>query len=124
MTCRCAAAAAYEIAWRRDKRAQTSAIFSETGFGKKQILPPGDISIRRSPMPTASHPNDEPAFDADATNAMGRAFEDACSTLQVAAHDTPGRLAIAARIIDLARAGVTDANALHARVVKEAHAQG
>jgi hypothetical protein len=75
-------------------------------------------------MPTASYPNDEPAFDADATNAMGRAFEDACSTLQVATYDTPGRLAIAARIIDLARAGLTDASALHARVVKEAHAQG
>jgi hypothetical protein len=56
-------------------------------------------------MPTASYPNDEPAFDTDATNAMGRAFEDACSTLQVATYDTRGRLAIAARIIDLARAG-------------------
>jgi hypothetical protein len=75
-------------------------------------------------MPAQSHLNDGATFDADATNAMGRAFEDACSALRVPAYDTRGRLAIAARIIDLARAGVTDADALCHRVIKEACAHG
>jgi hypothetical protein len=75
-------------------------------------------------MPTQSHLSNGAAFDADATNAMGRAFEDACSALQVPAYDIRGRLAIAARIVDLARAGVTDAGTLRNRVVKEAHSQG
>jgi hypothetical protein len=42
----------------------------------------------------------------------------------VPAYDIRGRLAIAARIIDLARSGVTDASTLRYRVVKEAHSQG
>ena len=75
-------------------------------------------------MPTQSHLNNEAAFDADTTNAMGRAFEDACSALQVPAYDTRGRLAIAARIIDLARAGVTDASTLRNRVLTEAYSRG
>jgi hypothetical protein len=75
-------------------------------------------------MPTQSHLNNGAAFDADATNAMGRAFEDACSALQVPAYDIRGRLAIAARIVDLARAGVTDAGTLRNRVVMEAYSQG
>jgi hypothetical protein len=75
-------------------------------------------------VPTQSHLNNGATFDADATNAMGRAFEDACSALQVPAYDIRGRLAIAARIVDLARAGVTDAGTLRNRVVKEAHSQG
>jgi hypothetical protein len=56
-------------------------------------------------MPTQSYLNDGVAFDTDVTNSMGRAFEDACSALQVPAYDIRGRLAIAARIIDLACAG-------------------
>jgi hypothetical protein len=75
-------------------------------------------------MPTQPHLNNGAAFDADATNAMGSAFEDACSALQVPAYDIRGRLAIAARIVDLARAGVTDAGTLRNRVVKEAYSQG
>jgi len=39
------------------------------------------------------------------------------------ASDTRGRLAIAARIIDLARAGVTDASTFCYRVVKAAYSQ-
>jgi hypothetical protein len=75
-------------------------------------------------MPAQSYLNDGVAFDADVTNTMGRAFEDACSAVQVPAYDIRGRLAIAARIIDLARAGVTDASTLRYRVVKEAYSQG
>jgi hypothetical protein len=75
-------------------------------------------------VPTQSYLNDGAAFDAQVTDAMGRAFEDACSALQVPAYDTRARLAIAARIIDLARAGMTDAGTLRHRVVKEAYSQG
>jgi hypothetical protein len=91
---------------------------------RRKALQPGGVSTRRSPMPAQSYLNDGVAFDADVTNAMGRAFEDACSAVQVPAYDIRGRLAIAARIIDLARAGVTDAGALRYRVVKEAYSQG
>jgi hypothetical protein len=42
----------------------------------------------------------------------------------VPAYDIRGRLAITARIIDLARAGVNDASTLRYRVVKEAYSQG
>lgn len=65
--------------------------------------------------------NGEAAFDAEATHAMGRAFEDACSALHIPFLDIRGRQAIASRIIDLARAGVTDAGTLRDRVVKESN---
>jgi hypothetical protein len=74
-------------------------------------------------MPTQSHFNGGAAFDAEIVNAMGRALEDACTALQVPAYDTRGRLVIAARIIDLARAGVTDSTTLRYQVVQEANSQ-
>jgi len=71
-------------------------------------------------MQRGSYLNDEAAFDADATNAMGRAFEEACSALQIPFLDISGRSAIATRIIDLARTGVIDAEAIRDRVLEEA----
>ena len=72
-------------------------------------------------MPTHSYPHNEAVFDTDVTNAMGRAFEDACSTLHVPVHDTRARQAIASRIIHFARRGVIDANVLRDRIVREAN---
>jgi hypothetical protein len=71
-------------------------------------------------MPTGYDLNDEAAFDADVTNAMGRAFEEVCSTLQLPIRNIRDRQVIAARIIDLARGGVTEADALRDRVLEEA----
>jgi hypothetical protein len=48
------------------------------------------------------------------------AFELACADLRVFAGDQRGREIIAARIIDLARNGVTDPAALHRRIIAEA----
>ena len=61
-------------------------------------------------------------FDADATAAMGQAFADICSALQVSPEDTRGREIIAIRVLDLARSGVVDAAALRDRVLQESRA--
>jgi hypothetical protein len=50
---------------------------------------------------------------------MSKAFEEACIALQVYAGDEKGREIIAARIIDLARGGLTDPTALRDRVIAE-----
>ncbi len=50
---------------------------------------------------------------------MSRALEKACAELKVFAADLAGRQIIAARIIDLARSGVLDADALAKRVIDE-----
>jgi hypothetical protein len=49
-----------------------------------------------------------------------KAFEEACSALQVYAGDEKGREIIATRIIDLARSGLIDPTALRDRVISEA----
>ena len=59
-------------------------------------------------------------FDPEAIAIMSYALEAACATLQIGADDTRGRRVIATRIIDLARSGVIDANALRDRVLLEA----
>jgi len=68
-----------------------------------------------------SHLENQTAFDPEALSVMSQAFHDACNALHIFAGDEHGRQAIAARIIDLASAGVIDANALRDRVLKEAH---
>ena len=50
---------------------------------------------------------------------MGKAFEAACKALNVFADDEQGRRVTATGIIDLARGGLTDAEALAERVIAE-----
>ena len=73
-------------------------------------------------MPIRSHLPDNNAFEPAAVAAMSRAFEEVCAALQVFAGDSKGREIVAARIIDLARAGVTDPAALRDRVLRESRA--
>lgn len=63
---------------------------------------------------------DGAAFEPEATRAMCQAFDEACLALHVLAGDAHGRTVIAERIVELARSGVLDANALCGRVVREA----
>ena len=58
-------------------------------------------------------------FEPEAVHQMGRAFDKACIALNVFAGDEYGRRVIATRIIDLARSGMTDADALANRVLAE-----
>ena len=67
-----------------------------------------------------SHLENQTTFGPEALSVMSRAFNDACNALCIFAGDEHGRQVIAARIIDLASAGVIDANALRDRVLKEA----
>ena len=62
------------------------------------------------------------AFEPEAIQAMSRALETACSALQITPAHERERRVIAERIIDLARAGLTDATALSKRVILEAQA--
>ena len=71
-------------------------------------------------MPIRKHLTDKTAFGPVAIEAMSKAFEEACIALQVGASDEKGREIVAARIIDLARAGLIDPTALRDRVIAEA----
>lgn len=73
-------------------------------------------------MPIRQHLPDQSAFEPESIVAMSSAFEQACTSLRVFAGDHLGREIIAMRIIDLAREGVIDANALHDRVLAESKA--
>lgn len=59
-------------------------------------------------------------FDPDAIAIMSHALDAACAALQIGTGDTPERRIVATRIIELARSGVVDANALRDRVLFEA----
>ena len=74
-------------------------------------------------MATAADPflSESAAFHEAATRAMALAFEDICDTLNLPADADDERKAIAIRIVDLARAGVTDPHVLSDRVVREAN---
>ena len=63
---------------------------------------------------------DAAAFDPPALEAMSQAFAETCNALQIFAGDAHGREVIAMRIVELARRGLLDANALRDRVVMEA----
>lgn len=67
-------------------------------------------------MPIRQYLRDQSAFGPDAIKVMSDALERACLALNANGHD---REVIAARIIDLARIGATDAQALSERVVAE-----
>ena len=69
-------------------------------------------------MPIRQYLEGQSAFDPDAIRVMSDALERACHALNVNGH-LRDREAIAARIIDLARNGIVDAQALSERVVAE-----
>ena len=71
-------------------------------------------------MTTHSHFENQTAFEPEAVQVMSKAFHDACNALGIFAGDERGRQVIATRIIDLARTGVIDAEALRDRVLIEA----
>jgi hypothetical protein len=58
-------------------------------------------------------------YDPEAIEAMSRAFGEACNALRIFAGDVRGREAVAARVIDLARDGVTDPSTVVQRIVSE-----
>ena len=66
------------------------------------------------------HISEQAVFEPAAITAMSRALEETCTALHVLAGDERGREAIAKRIIDLARHGVIDAEALRDHVVQDA----
>jgi hypothetical protein len=72
-------------------------------------------------MPIRKHLKDNSAFDPDAIKAMSEALERACAALHINGQ-LRDREVIAARIIDLARNGVIDAEALSDRVIAETNA--
>ena len=69
---------------------------------------------------TAPEIQHKAVFGPDTIAAMSKAFEEACIALRVFAGDEKGREIVATRIIDLARNGLVDPNALRDRVISEA----
>lgn len=69
-------------------------------------------------MPIRRYLNPNSAFGPGAIAEMSKALEQSCATLQING-DARAREIIAARIIDLARGGITDAKTLSTRVIAE-----
>jgi hypothetical protein len=69
-------------------------------------------------MPIRSHLDDHSAFEPREIEAMSRALEETCKALHIDGR-TEDRETIAARIVDLARNGIVDADALRERVISE-----
>jgi len=88
-----------------------------TGIDWDGRLPP---FYRKQAMPIRGYVEDHAAFDPEAIRIMSRVFEEVCSTLQIADTENRERAIIAARIIDLARSGVIDAEVLRERLLLEA----
>jgi hypothetical protein len=65
-------------------------------------------------------PQDLSCFEPDATAVLADAIDRTCLALQIPSTDRHCREVVAARIIDLARGGILDAEALQKRVVNEA----
>ena len=61
-------------------------------------------------------------FEPDVTRAMSSAFDEVCRALNLPDGDTRGREAVAMRLIELARRGERDPEALRQRVLREAEA--
>jgi hypothetical protein len=72
-------------------------------------------------MPIQSYLSDSAVFEPSAIQAMSEALERACTALQVNGRNGD-RQVIATRIIDLARDGLVDAQALSDRVISETRA--
>lgn len=71
-------------------------------------------------MPIRTFLDGQHAFQPEHVQAMSEAMQLACAALQVFAGDERGKEIIAARVIDLARSGVFDADVLAQRVIQEA----
>jgi hypothetical protein len=63
---------------------------------------------------------DNPSFEPDATSILAAAIDDTCNALNIPSEHAHEREIIAARIVDLARGGILDADALRDRVLQEA----
>jgi hypothetical protein len=63
---------------------------------------------------------DAAAFEPEAIEVMGAALCDVCDALDVRAADEHGREVIAIRIIELAKLGLHDVDALRDRILREA----
>jgi hypothetical protein len=72
-------------------------------------------------MPIRSYLDDHSAFEPHEIEAMSRALEETCKALHINGQ-AQDRETIAARIIDLARNGIVDADALRERVISETKA--
>ena len=66
---------------------------------------------------------DRPVFEPTDTVILSRAIEEACAALRIPADARHDREVVAARIADLARTGIKDADVLRDRVVTEARIQ-
>ena len=75
-------------------------------------------------MPIRAYLENAAAFDPEAIRVMSQAFESACVALRIAPTQTRERTIIATRVIDLARNGVIDAQALSERLLHEARSSG
>jgi hypothetical protein len=62
---------------------------------------------------------EQSVFAPEATQAMSAAFEQICKAFNIPPEDTHDRDVIAARIIDLARNGLTEPSALRERILRE-----
>jgi hypothetical protein len=73
-------------------------------------------------MAPSIHPflKEQAVFEPDATHALAVAFDQVCAALDLAPTAARDREVIAVRIIDLARNGVLDPQALRDRVLLEA----
>jgi len=69
-------------------------------------------------MPIRHYINDAAVFEPEAIGEMSKALEEACKALHINGH-IHDRAVVATRIIDLARNGVIDAQALSERVIAE-----
>ena len=67
-------------------------------------------------------PKTNNVFEPEATQAMSRAFDDACRALNLSVTAAREREAVAVRIVELARRGERDPARLSARVLRDAGA--
>ena len=71
-------------------------------------------------MAIRRYTDDGAAFEPEGIKALSTAFDEVCKALQLGAGDSRNREVIAVRIIELARNGIIDPNALRNRVIAEA----
>jgi hypothetical protein len=73
------------------------------------------------PMPIRAYLGHHAAFEPEAIDAMSKALEKACAALHING-EIQDREIVATRIIDLARNGIINVDALSARVIAEVRA--
>ena len=72
-------------------------------------------------MPIRTYLDDHSAFEPDKIDALSRVLDEVCKTLDINGQDKDREI-IAARIIDMARNGIVDAETLRERVLSETKA--